>query len=81
MLHTQSTYRKNILVRKNTRKNHLVVQKKTGGETEKMSETITEKIEFPEIMPVNTELISEPIIDTSEIIGTNTEKIDEWSWL
>ena len=46
-----------------------------------MNETITEKIDFPEIMPVNTELISEPIIDTSEIIGTNTEKIDEWSWL
>jgi len=44
-----------------------------------MSETITEKIEFPEIIPVDTELISEPIIDTSEIIGTNTEKINEFS--
>ena len=44
-----------------------------------MSEIITEKIEFPEIMPVNTELISEPTIDTSEIIGTYTEKIDDFS--
>ena len=44
-----------------------------------MSETNTEKIEFPEIIPVDTELISEPIIDTSEIIGTNTEKINEFS--
>jgi hypothetical protein len=44
-----------------------------------MNEIITEKIEVPEIMPVDTELISEIIIDTSEIIGTNTEKIDEFS--
>ena len=43
-----------------------------------MSETITEKIEFPEIMPVDTELISEPIMDTSEIIGTNTEQMGEF---
>ena len=57
----------------------MVVQKKIGGETEKMNETITEKIEFPEIMPVDTELISEPLIDTSEIIGTNTEQIGDFS--
>ena len=44
-----------------------------------MNEIVTEKIEFPEIMPVDTELISEPIIDTSEIIGTNTEKIENFS--
>ena len=44
-----------------------------------MNEIITEKIKFPEIMPVNTELILEPIIDTSEIIGTNTEKIGDFS--
>ena len=52
---------------------------KIGGETEKMNEKTTEKIEFPEIMSVDAELISEQIIDASEIIGTNTEKIDYFS--
>ena len=44
-----------------------------------MNEIITEKIGFPEKMPVDTELISEQIIDTSETIGTNTEQIDDFS--
>ena len=44
-----------------------------------MNEIITEKIECPEIMPVETELILEPTIDASEIMGTNTEKINEFS--
>ena len=44
-----------------------------------MNEIIIEEIEFPEKMPMDTELISEQIIDTSEIIGTNTEKIDNFS--
>ena len=44
-----------------------------------MNEAITEKMEFPEIMPVDAELISEQIIDTSEIIGTNTEQIGDFS--
>lgn len=50
-----------------------------GGETEKMNETITEQIEFPEKMPVETELISEQSNDSTEKIGTNTEQIDNFS--
>jgi hypothetical protein len=42
-----------------------------------MNEPITEQIEFTEIMPVDTELISEQINDNTEKIGTNTEQIDE----
>ena len=44
-----------------------------------MNEPITEQIEFPEIIPVDTELISEQINDYSEIIGTNTEQMDDFS--
>ena len=54
-------------------------QVKKGGETEKMTEVITEKIEFPELMPVETELISEQFNDYTEKIGTNTEQIDDFS--
>jgi len=52
---------------------------KTGGETEKMNEIITEQTGFPEKMPVDTEVISEQINDIPEIIDTNTEQIDEFS--
>lgn len=44
-----------------------------------MTEVITEKIEFPELMPVETELISEQFNDYTEKIGTNTEQIDDFS--
>ena len=44
-----------------------------------MNELITEKIEFPEIITVDTELISEQINDHAEKIGTNTEQKDEFS--
>ena len=44
-----------------------------------MNETITEQIEFPEIMSVETELVSEQSNDSTEKIGTNTEQIDEFS--
>ena len=44
-----------------------------------MSKVITEKIEFPEIIPVKTEFVSEQINDYTEIIGTNTEKIENFS--
>jgi hypothetical protein len=44
-----------------------------------MNEIITEDVEFSEIVPVNTELISEQIDDYTEKIGTNTEQIDEFS--
>ena len=44
-----------------------------------MTEVITEKIEFPEFMPVETELISEQFNDYTEKIGTNTEQIDDFS--
>ena len=57
----------------------ILLFRKNGGETEKMSEIITEKIEFPEIMPVETELISEQIDEFTEKIGTNTEQIDEFT--
>jgi len=43
-----------------------------------MNEIITEKIEFPEIMPVETEFVSEQINDYTEKIGTNIEQIDEF---
>ena len=46
---------------------------------QKMTEVITEKIEFPELMPVETELISEQFNDYTEKIGTNTEQIDDFS--
>ena len=52
---------------------------KMGGETEKMNEIITEQIEFTEKMPVDTELVSEQIIDTSEIIDTSSEQIIDTS--
>ena len=44
-----------------------------------MNETITEKREFSEKKPVNTELVSEQINDNTEKIGTNTEQMDEFS--
>lgn len=40
---------------------------------------ITEKIEFPEKMPVDTELISEQIDNVPEKIGVDTEQIDDFS--
>ena len=43
-----------------------------------MNEIITEQIEFPEIMQVDTELISEQINDIPEKIGTNSEKINDF---
>ena len=51
---------------------------KIGGETEKMNETITEQIEFPEIMQVETELVSEQINSHTEKTGTNSEQIDDF---